>query len=146
MRLSALLLGAALLIPAASAVAQVTQVPPETSELLIQRERDMWGNVQAHRFAPLLAALDPLYTSVTRHGVHSAPTDAARYEWTSLDRYQLSHFETRALNSTTVIVSYKADLAGMSLGIRVAGAYWIATIWQLENGQWLAVFHSESKV
>jgi hypothetical protein len=144
MKLPTLLLVAALLTPVASSVAQVA---PATSEQVIQRERDMWQAVKEHRFAPLLAALDSTsYVSVSRHGVHGKPVDAARYEWTSLDRYQLSGFETRALDSQTVIITYKADLTGMSLGIHVAGAYWMATIWRLKDGQWLAVFHSESKV
>jgi hypothetical protein len=107
----------------------------------------MWQYVKEHRFNPLRAALDSTnYVAISRHGVHGMPVDAARYEWTSLERYDLSGFETRALDPETVVVTYKAQLSGMSLGVRVAGAYWMATIWRLKDGQWLAIFHSESKV
>jgi len=143
MRLSAFLFGAALLVPAVSAVAQVA---PATSEQMIQRERTMWQYVKDHNLSPFRAALDStMYTSISRYGVHGVPVDAARYEWTTLDRYQLSEFQARG-DSATVLLTYKAELAGTSLGNRVSGTWWMATIWRLKDGQWLAVFHSESKV
>jgi hypothetical protein len=143
MRLLPLLLGSALLIPVASATAQVA---PATSEQMIQRERSMWQYVKDHNLVPFRAAVDStMYTSISRYGVHGMPLDATRYEWTNLDRYELSDFEARG-DSVTVLLTYKAELTGTSLGNRVSGTWWMATIWRLKDGQWLAVFHSESKV
>lgn len=143
MRASTLILAAALLTPIARSAAQVA---PATSEQLIQQERTMWQYVKGHNLAPFRAALDStMFTSISRYGVHGVPVDAARYEWTNLERYELSEFQARG-DSVTVLLTYKAELTGTSLGNHVSGTWWMATIWCLKNGQWLAVFHSESKV
>ena len=143
MRISTLVLAAALLAPLTSAAAQGSS---SANDQVIQRERDMWEYVKSHNLAPLRSALDPnLYTSVTQHGVHGLPTDTGRLEWTSLDSYELSDFETKSLDSQTVVLTYRAQLRGRTLGNRVAGVYWMATIWRQTNGAWLAIFHSEVK-
>lgn len=142
MRFTTLVVSAALAIPTIS----VAQADSTIRTQVIQREQDMWRYVQEHKLAPLLAALDTsVYVAVTQHGIHASPVDAARYAWTSLERYQLSDFGTQELEPGLVLLTYKADLRGRSLGNRVAGIYWMSTIWRMKDGAWLAVFHSEVK-
>jgi hypothetical protein len=143
MRLSPLLLGAMLLTPGASARAQVSS---SATDQVSQRERDMWRYVKDQTFAPFRAAVDSAnYSAIYFDGVREMPVDVAGYEWTSLERYQLSNMVARQVDSQMVLVTYKAVLKGKSLGANVAGTFWMASLWHWKNGEWLAVFHSEVK-
>ncbi len=136
MRLSIIVL-TVLLIPLAGAIAQ--NVPEEQ---VIQHERAMWQDVKDKNVTAFRAALDTSYTGLSHYGSFGMSLEAARYEWTGLERYELSDFVARRLDTNTVLLTYKAELKGRSLGLNVEGTYWMATIWKLQNGEWKATFHA----
>ena len=138
MRLSIIMLSVAMLAPVGYAAAQST---PET-EQVIQRERDIWQYVKEKNITAFRAALDSSYTGLSHYGAFGMSLEAARYEWTSLDRYQLTDFVARRLDTNTILLTYKAQLKGKSLGLDVEGSYWMATVWMIRSGGMKAVFHA----
>lgn len=140
MRLLTIVLGAALLLPGARAAAQ--QLPELDMEQVVQREQRVWQDVKDKNVASFRAALDSSYTGLSHFGSFGMSLEAARYEWTTLDHYELADFVTRRLDVNSVLVTYKAQLKGKSIGLAVEGTYWMATIWKLQNGEWKAVFHA----
>jgi hypothetical protein len=142
MRLAPLILSLALIAPASTALAQDSLL---TTAPVIQKERDMWQYLKERNLGPFREMLDPSYTSVTRYGIYGQPLDAGRFDWTSLEQYELSDFTARQLDTHTVLVTYKANLKGRALGNRVQGIYWLASVWKQENGDWKVIFHSEVK-
>lgn len=141
MQLASIVLSLALLLPATSAVAQNLS----DMEQVIRRERGIWQDVKEKDYAAFRAAMDSSYMGLSHYGSFGMPVEAARYEWTSLDHYTLTEFVTQRLDVNTVIVTYKADLKGRSLGLKIDGVYWMATIWKLQNDEWKAVFHAHAR-
>jgi hypothetical protein len=143
MRRIPLILAATMLVSTVSAHAQSDST---AIAIVAQREADMWSYVKAKTLAPFRALIDTTaYTGLYYDGRRGSALDVANYHWTDLESYALSEMIAREIDSTTVLVTYKAVLKGRSVGVRVQGPYWMATLWHKRGDNWLVVFHSEVK-
>lgn len=141
MRRLSLLLSLMVLVPAAAARAQ-----DDVGTALTKREADMWRYVKEKNGQAFRASVDTtLYSGIYYDGRRGSNLDVASYHWVDLERYDLSEMRAQAIDSSNVLVTYKAVLKGRATGVPVQGPYWMATLWHLRDGQWLAVFHSEVK-
>jgi hypothetical protein len=64
---------------------------------------------------------------------------------TTLTSFSLSDFNVTMTDADTAIISYKVKVESKMDGKDNSGDFNAASVWQMKNGQWQAIFHSDMK-
>ena len=64
---------------------------------------------------------------------------------TDMKSFSLSDFNVVMTDANTAIVSYKAKVKGSAGGKDNSGDYNCGSVWQMKDGEWHAIFHSDMK-
>jgi hypothetical protein len=59
--------------------------------------------------------------------------------------FEFSDFDMFSDEKDVIVTTYKVKVEGTADGKDVSGTYNAGSVWKLENGQWLAIFHSNVK-
>lgn len=59
--------------------------------------------------------------------------------------FEFSDFEMFSDEKDVVVTTYKVKVEGTADGKDMSGTYNAGSVWKLENGQWLAIFHTNIK-
>jgi len=59
--------------------------------------------------------------------------------------FEISDFEMFSDEKDVVVTTYKVQVEGTADGKDASGTYNAGSVWKLENGQWLAIFHTNVK-
>jgi hypothetical protein len=59
--------------------------------------------------------------------------------------FEFSDFDMFSDEKDVIVTTYKVKVQGTADGKDVSGVYNAGSVWKLENGQWLAIFHTNIK-
>ena len=59
--------------------------------------------------------------------------------------FEFSDFEMFSDEKDVIVTTYKVKVEGTVDGKDMSGTYNAGSVWKLENGQWLAIFHTNIK-
>lgn len=59
--------------------------------------------------------------------------------------FEFSDFEMFSDEKDVIVTTYKVKVEGTADGKDMSGTYNAGSVWKLENGQWLAIFHTNIK-
>jgi len=115
-------------------------------EAIISKEKAAWTafkNKKADEFKKLVSA--DLVT-VYAEGMHSLQEELDIMAKTDLKSFDLSGFNVTFAGSDTAMITYKATVQSTTGGKDNSGTYNAGSVWHMANGQWMAIFHTDSKV
>ena len=69
---------------------------------------------------------------------------AVMQKW-DMKSFEFSDFEIFSDEKDVIVTTYKVKVEGTVDGKDMSGAYNAGSVWKLENGQWLAIFHTNIK-
>ena len=69
---------------------------------------------------------------------------AAMPKW-DMKSFEISDFDMFSDEKDVIVTTYKVKLDGTADGKDMSGTYNAGSVWKLENGQWLAIFHTNIK-
>jgi hypothetical protein len=69
---------------------------------------------------------------------------AAMPKW-DMKSFEISDFSMFSDEKDIIVTTYKVKLDGTVDGKDMSGTYNAGSVWKLENGQWLAIFHTNIK-
>jgi hypothetical protein len=120
--------------------------PENNKDAIISKEKAAWQafkDKNADEFKKLLSAdLVTVYAS----GMHSLQQELDGMSKTDMKSFDLSDFNVVFPNKKTAIITYKAKIEATAEGKDVSGTYNVGSIWHTANGQWIGIFHTDSKV
>ena len=70
---------------------------------------------------------------------------AAMPKW-DMKSFEISDFDMFSDEKDVIVATYKVKLDGTADGKDMSGTYNAGSVWKLENGQWLAIFHTNIKL
>jgi hypothetical protein len=59
--------------------------------------------------------------------------------------FEISDFDMFSDEKDVIVTTYKVKVDGTADGKDMSGTYNAGSVWKLENGQWLAIFHTNIK-
>jgi hypothetical protein len=59
--------------------------------------------------------------------------------------FEISDFSMFSDEKDVIVTTYKVKIDGTADGKDMSGTYNAGSVWKLENGQWLAIFHTNIK-
>ena len=124
----------------------ISVAAPENKEAIISKEKAAWQafkDKKADEFKKLVSA--DLVT-VYAEGIHSMQEELDIMAKTDLKSFDLTDFNVTFAGSDTAMITYKATLQSATGGKDNSGTYNAGSVWHMANGQWMAIFHTDSKV
>ena len=59
--------------------------------------------------------------------------------------FKISDFKSHSDEKDVMVTNYIVTLEGTYDGKDASGIYYAGSVWKMENGQWLAIFHTNVK-
>jgi len=83
-----------------------------------------------------------VYANRVSTSLQNELTDMQKWDMKS---FEFSDFEIFSDEKDVIVTTYKVKVEGTVDGKDMSGAYNAGSVWKLENGQWLAIFHTNIK-
>jgi hypothetical protein len=115
-------------------------------DAVISREKAAWQafkDKKADEFKKLISAD---LVAVYAEGMFNMQKELDAMAKTDLKSFDLSDFNVVFPDPNTGVVTYKAKVESTSEGKDMSGTYNCGSVWHMKNGQWIGIFHTDSKV
>jgi hypothetical protein len=83
--------------------------------------------------------------SVYAEGVSDLQGELAAMQKWDMKSFAISDYKVTSDGSDAAVTTYKVAIEGTVDGKDVSGTYNAASVWKLEKGQWIAIFHTNIK-
>jgi hypothetical protein len=83
-----------------------------------------------------------VYASRLSTSLQNELADMQKWEMKS---FEISDFDMFSDEKDVIVTTYKVKVDGTVDGKDMSGTYNAGSVWKLENGQWLAIFHTNIK-
>jgi hypothetical protein len=114
-------------------------------DALIAKEKTIWQAFKDKKADDFKKMVSPDVVAVYADGIYNMQQEMEAMKKTDMKSFSLSDFNVVMTDPDTAIVSYKAKVEGTVEGKDDSGNYNCASIWQLKNSEWHAIFHSDMK-
>jgi hypothetical protein len=120
--------------------------PDNDKETIISREKAAWQAFKDKKADEFKKLLSTDLVSVYADGMHNLQQEVDSMSKTDMKSFDLSDFNVVFPNKKTAIITYKAKIEATVGGKDVSGTYNVGSVWHTANGQWVGIFHTDSKV
>ncbi len=126
-----------------ASIAIATASPTATA--LETKEKAAWQAFKDKKPADFEKLLSPDVVVVYDSGIQGLSRELSDMSKMEMKSFELSDFKITMSDADTAIVAYVCKMkAGMD-GQDASGTYNCASVWQMKNGEWRAVFHTDVK-
>ena len=119
---------------------------PDDKEAIISKEKAAWQAFKDKKADDFKKLLSSDLVTVYADGMHTLQQEVDGMSKTDMKSFDLSDFNVVFPNKKTAIITYKAKIEATSDGKDVSGTYNVGSVWHTANGQWVGIFHTDSKV
>jgi hypothetical protein len=120
--------------------------PDNDKEAIISKEKAAWQAFKDKKADEFKKLLSTDLVSVYADGMHNLQQEVDSMSKTDMKSFDLSDFNVVFPNKKTAIITYKAKIEATVDGKDVSGTYNVGSVWHTANGQWVGIFHTDSKV
>jgi len=114
-------------------------------DALMAKEKAAWQAFKDKKSDDFKKVVSDKLVAVYAGGVYNLQREGDQMAKTDMKSFDLSDFAVVMTNADTGIVSYKAKVEATVEGKDISGDYNAASVWQMNKGQWQAIFHSDMK-
>jgi len=115
-------------------------------EAIISKEKAAWQAFKDKKADEFKKLLSKDLVTVYADGMHSLQQEVDSMSKTDMKSFDLSDFNVVFPNKKTAIITYKAKIEATADGRDVSGMYNVGSVWHMTDGQWVGIFHTDSKV
>jgi hypothetical protein len=110
------------------------------------RERSAWQAFKDKNADAFKKVVDKdircVYANRLSSSLQNELADMQKWEMKS---FEFSDFDMFSDEKDVIVTTYKVKVDGTADGKDMSGMYNAGSVWKLENGQWLAIFHTNIK-
>ncbi|HEY2102464.1 MAG TPA: nuclear transport factor 2 family protein [Chthoniobacterales bacterium] len=114
-------------------------------EAIIAKEKAAWQEFKDKKTDDFKKLISADFVGVYAEGMMNMQSELDSMAKMDVKSYSLSDFNVVMTDADTAIITYKATLEGSTAGKDISGNFNAASVWQMKNGQWQAVFHTDMK-
>jgi hypothetical protein len=126
------------------ATAAVSVAAPDKGALMA-RENAAWQAFKEKDAAGFKKVVSPKMIGVYDDGISTLKKELADMKKWDMKSFSISDYKVLASGADTMVSSYKVTLAGTFDGKDAGGTYYAGSVWQMMNGEWRAIFHTNVK-
>ena len=131
------------LVIAFIATVSVAVAAPD-KDTMMAKEKSAWQAFKDKKSDEFKKLLSPDFVGVYADGIYTLQKQMDAMSKWDMKSFLLSDSNVVMTDADTAIVTCKAKVEGTYDGKDVSGNYNSGSIWQMKNGEWHAIFHSDS--
>jgi hypothetical protein len=112
-------------------------------DAMMAKEKAAWQAFKDKKSDEFKKLLSPDFVGVYKDGVYTLQKQIDAMQKWDMKSFALSDSNVVMTDANTAIVTCKAKVEGTFDGKDVSGTYNSGSIWQMKNGEWRAIFHSD---
>ena len=109
------------------------------------KEKAAWQAFKDKKADDFKKVVDKDIRCVYADGVSNMKKELSDMEKWDMKSFTISDFETFSDEKDVVVTTYTVKVEGTNEGKDASGTYNAGSVWKLENGAWLAIFHTNMK-
>src|SRR4029077_12709332 len=109
------------------------------------KEKAAWQAFKDKKADDFKKVVDKDIRCVYADGVSNMKKELSDMEQWDMKAFTISEFETFSDEKDVVVTTYTVKVEGTNEGKDASGTYNAGSVWKLENGAWLAIFHTNMK-
>lgn len=117
---------------------------PDPAALEAQ-EKAVWQSVKDKKIDQFKNFLSDKVMAVYSDGIYNKDQEIASVAKIDMKSFALTDFTVTMADPNTAVLTYKCKVESMANGKDASGDYNCGSIWQMKNGKWQAIFHSDMK-
>ena len=132
-------------IAAFIATTVVAFASPEAEMMLQSKEKAAWQAFKDRKADDFKKVVAADFVGVYAEGVSNMKKEMDDMQKWNMKSFAISDYNVVATGADTMISSYKVTLEGTYDGKDASGTFNAGSVWQMKNGQWQAIFHTNVK-
>jgi hypothetical protein len=129
----------ALIITAVAALAAPDKAAIEA------KEKAAWQAFKEKDAAGFQKLVDKDLRAVYDTGIQKMSDELADMKKWDMKSFAFSNFDSFSDEKDVIVTTYTVKIEGTVDGKDMSGTYNAGSVWKLENGQWMAIFHTNIK-
>jgi hypothetical protein len=123
----------------------VSIAAPPDKDAIMAKENAAWQAFKDKKADDFKKVVDKDIRCVYSDGVSNMKKELSDMEKWDMKSFTISDFETFSDEKDVVVTTYTVKVEGTNEGKDASGTYNAGSVWKLENGAWLAIFHTNVK-
>lgn len=111
-------------------------------EMIVAKEKAAWQAFKDKKPDDFKKVVDKDMRGVYAEGVSDMAKELANMQKWDMKSFTISDFDFFSDEKDVIVTTYKVTLQGTYDGKDASGTYTAGTVWKMENGAWLAIFHT----
>jgi hypothetical protein len=116
-----------------------------TEETMLEKEKAAWQAFKDKKPDDFKKVVSAKLVAVYAEGMSDMQEELAAMQKWDMKSFAISDYKVTSDGSDTAVTTYKVAVEGTVDGKDQSGTYNAASVWKLENGKWLAIFHTNIK-
>jgi hypothetical protein len=109
------------------------------------KEKSAWQAFKDKKADDFKKVVDKDIRCVYADRISNMQNELAEMQKWDMKSFEFSDFDMFSDEKDVIVTTYKVKVEGTVDGKDVSGTYNAGSVWKLENGQWLAIFHTNIK-
>ena len=109
------------------------------------KEKSAWQAFKDKDAAAFKNLLDKDLRAVYAEGIHHLQNELDDMQKWDMKSFEFSDFDMFSDEKDVIVTTYVVKIEGTYDGKDMSGTYNAGSVWKMENGKWLAIFHTGNK-
>lgn len=109
------------------------------------KEKSAWQAFKDKKADDFQKVVDHDMVGVSADGIADMAKELADMKKWDMKSFAISDFKAHSDEKDVMVTSYKVNVQGTYDGQDASGTYYAGSVWKIENGNWLAIFHTSVK-
>ena len=109
------------------------------------KEKSAWQAYKDKKGDEFQKVVDKDFRGVYSDGIQKMSDELAGMKHWDMKSFSISDFDMFSDEKDVVVTTYTVKIEGTVDGKDASGTYNAGSVWKMENGQWLAIFHTNVK-
>ena len=109
---------------------------------MMDKEKAAWQAFKDKDAAAFQKYADHDMVGIYSDGISDMAKELADMKQSDMKSFRISDFKSYSDEKDVVVTNYVVTIKGTFNGQDVSGTYNAGTVWKMEDGKWLAIFHT----
>jgi hypothetical protein len=129
----------------ASFATMALAIAAPNKDAMMEKEKAAWQAFKDKKSDDFKKLVDKDFRGVYAEGISSLQKELDDMKKWDMKSFAISDFDSFTDEPDVVVTTYTVKLEGTYDGKDASGTYNCGSVWKMEKGAWLAIFHTNSK-
>jgi hypothetical protein len=132
-------------VTALLAASAISFAKTPTKDEIMKKEEAAWQAYKDKKADDFKSLVDKDIRCVYDNGIANRQKELDDMQKWEMKSFAISDFDSFSDEKDVIVTTYTVKIEGSYNGKDISGTYNSGTVWKLEDGKWLAIFHTNIK-